>query len=503
MKRPALAELQSRYDLIVIGGGITGAGILVEAARAGIAALLLEQHDFASGTSSGSSKLVHGGLRYLKTGQWRLTLESVRERKRLLNEAPDLVEKQPFLMPIYRGRKPGKLAMSVGLWLYDRMAGEAASRWVDAKEALALEPHLARDGLLGAMLYEDARTNDSRLVMSLNAEACNGGATARNYTRVAALRAAGGRVNGVTIGDGGAQRDIGAGVVIDATGAAAGRLQGDPRLQTSGAGGKAPKLRPLRGSHFIFAHDKLPVQNAVSWMHPRDGRPIFAYPWEGVTLYGTTDVDHDAADDAPPRMSAQESDYLIEGLRRQFPDLPLGASDALSSFSAVRPVVAGGRAAPSDESREAALWSAPGLVGVTGGKLTTFRLTARQALRAAAQQHKGFAPTELDATLFRAPTSTAMRTQTRSVEEISLAGTKYSLMKLRHACRHEQVVRLDDLMLRRSRLGLITPYGGRALLEKIRPVACEELRWDEARWREDEQRYVDLWARDHAPVPPA
>ena len=494
MKRPALAELQPRYDLIVIGGGITGAGILVEAARAGIPALLLEQHDFASGTSSGSSKLVHGGLRYLKTGQWRLTLESVRERKRLLHEAPDLVEKQPFLMPIYRGRKPGKLAMSVGLWLYDRMAGEASSHWVDAQEALALEPHLAREGLLGAMRYEDARTNDSRLVMSLIAEACNGGATARNYTRVTALLNADGRVRGVTASDGGATRDLEAGVVIDATGAAAGRLQG---------GGAAPRLRPLRGSHFIFAADKLPVRHAVSWMHPRDGRPIFAYPWEGVTLYGTTDVDHAAAGDAPPRMSAQESEYLVEGLRHQFPELRLEAGDALSSFSAVRPVVAGGRAAPSDESRESAQWSAPGLVGVTGGKLTTFRLTARAALREAARQQKGLAPTELDATLFRAPTSTAMRTQTRSVEEISLAGTKYSLMKLRHACRHEQVVHLDDLMLRRSRLGLITPNGGGALLDKIRPVACEELRWDEPRWREEERRYLDLWARDHAPVVPA
>jgi len=496
MKRAALAELHPRYDLVIVGGGITGAGILVEAARAGIPALLLERDDFASGTSSGSSKLVHGGLRYLKGGQWRLTLESVRERKRLLREAPDLVEPQPFLMPIYRGSRPGKLAMSIGLWLYDRMAGEAKSRWVDAGEALALEPHIAREGLLGAMLYEDARTNDARLVMSLIVEAGNAGAMARNYTRVDELLQGDGRVRGVRVSDAdGGTREIEAGVVIDATGAAAGRLQG--------AGGAAPKLRPLRGSHFIFAHDKLPVRNAVSWLHPRDKRPIFAYPWEGVTLYGTTDVDHDGARAAPPRMSAQESAYLIEGLRHQFPGLALEAGDALSSFSAVRPVVAGGKASPSAESRESAQWSAPGLVGVTGGKLTTFRLTAREALREAARQQKGLGPTDVDATLFRAPSSTAMRTQTRSVEEISLAGTRYSLMKLRHACRHEQVVHLDDLMLRRSRLGLITPHGGRALLEKIRPVACEELRWDEPRWREEERRYLERWARDHAPVPPA
>jgi glycerol-3-phosphate dehydrogenase len=492
MKRPALADLAPRYDLVVIGGGITGAGILAEAARAGIPALLLERNDFGSGTSSGSSKLVHGGLRYLKSGQWRLTLESVRERQRLLYEAPDLVEKQPFLMPVYRGTRPGKLALRFGLWLYDRMAGEAQSRWVDASEAQRLEPTMRTEGLLGALLYDDARTNDARLVMSLVLEACSAGATARNYTPVTALTNAAGRISGVRVSDAGAgSRDIEAGVVIDATGTAAGRLQGD---------GSAPKLRPLRGSHFLFPADRLPVRHAVSWQHPADGRPVFAYPWEGATLYGTTDVDHDGT--APPRMSAQESAYLLEGLAHQFPQLKLAATDALSSFSAVRPVVAGGKAEPSDESRESAQWSAPGLVGVTGGKLTTFRVTARRALGEARRQHKGIAPAATDATLFRSAGTTAMRTQTRSAEEISLGGTRWSLMKLRHAARHEQVVHLDDLMLRRSRLGLVTAQGGRAFLPKVQPLAREELGWSEQRWQEEERRYLELWARDHAPVPP-
>lgn len=493
MKRPALAELAPRYDLVIVGGGITGAGILVEAARAGARVLLLEQGDFASGTSSGSSKLVHGGLRYLKSGQWALTLESVRERQRLLREAPDLVEVQPFVMPIYRGARPGKAAMRLGLWLYDRMAGERKSRWVEADEALRLEPGLGRDGLLGAMVYEDARTHDARLVMSLVVEAGNAGAAARNYTRVDALLRAGGRVRGVAVSEpGGTSREIEAGLVIDATGAAAGRLQGD---------GAAPKLRPLRGSHWIFPRERLPVRHAVSWLHPRDRRPVFAYPWEGATLYGTTDVDHDASGGAAPRMSAAEADYLAEGLAAQFPRLKLAAADALSSFSAVRPVVAGGKASPSAESRESALWSAPGLVGITGGKLTTFRVTARRVLREAARQQRGLAPSDADTTLFHAPTSPAMRTQQRSAEEIGLAGTRYSLMKLRHAARHEQVVHLDDLMLRRSPLGLVTPQGGRALLAKVEPVARQELGWSEVRWREEERRYLELWAREHAPVP--
>jgi len=485
MKRPALAELAQRYDLIVIGGGITGAAILSEAARTGATALLLERNDFASGTSSGSSKLVHGGLRYLKSGQWGMTLESVRERQRLLREVPDLVEAQPFMMPIYRGAKPGKAAMRFGLWLYDRMAGGASqSRWVEAAEALRLEPQMRREGLLGAMLYEDARTDDARLVVNLIVEACAAGASARNYTRVTGLLAGNGRTRGVSVLDAdGRTREIEAGIVVDATGAAAGKLQGN---------GSAPKLRPLRGSHFIFAADRLPVGRAVSWWHPRDGRPIFAYPWEGVTLYGTTDLDHDGPDDAPPRMS------LVEGLAHEFPGLKLGPGDALSCYSAVRPVVAGGKANPSAESRESALWSAPGLVGVTGGKLTTFRVTARQALRLAARQQPKLMPAA-DASLFAKPIGSAMRTQTRTTENISLGGTKYSLAKLRWAARHEQAVHLDDLMLRRSRLGLITPLGGRALLPKVQPVCQQELGWSEAQWREEEKRYLELWQANHAP----
>jgi glycerol-3-phosphate dehydrogenase len=144
------------------------------------------------------------------------------------------------------------------------------------------------------------------------------------------------------------------------------------------------------------------------------------------------------------------------------------------------------------------MWSTPGVVGITGGKLTTFRVTARQVLREAARQVRGLAP-GAPTLLFPAPTGTAMRTQTRAAEDIRLAGTKYSLSKLRWAARHEQVVHLDDVMLRRSRLGLITPLGGRSLLSKIKPLCLAELGWSEARWSEEEKRYLDIWDTNHAP----
>jgi glycerol-3-phosphate dehydrogenase len=503
VRRAPLSALPARVDLVVIGGGITGAGVFREAARRGASVLLLEQADFASGTSSGSSKLVHGGLRYLKSGQWAMTLESVRERQRLLREAAGLVEPQPFLLPLYRGLRPGPLAIRTGLWIYDRMAGGGRrSRWIAPAAALALEPQLRRDGLLGAMLYEDARTDDARLVLRLIQEGAGGAALARNYTRVVELQRQDGRVRGVVAQDlvEDAVRPIRCDMVVNATGAWAQAL----------SGGGAPRLRPLRGSHYVFPRDRLPVSRAVSWLHPRDRRPIFAYPWEGATLYGTTDVDHGELR-GTPRMSGEEGAYLIEGLDHQFPGLGLTAADALCSFSAVRPVVAGGKADPSAESRESALWSEPGLVGVTGGKLTTFGVTARQALAEAARQRPQWAPavqplfarpaepTRLAGRL--GPAYAQFLAEMPVAEREPLGDTPYSLAELRWAARHEQVVHLDDLLLRRTRLGLVTPEGGRALLPAVRAACQQELGWSDSTWSDREGRYLERWRRDHAPVP--
>lgn len=479
--RAALPELPDTFDLIIVGGGINGAGILREAARTTLRVLLLDQDDFAAATSSASSKLVHGGLRYLKTGQWRLTLESVRERRRLLREAPELVERLEFLMPIYRGIAPGKWTMRLGLWLYDLMAGQSNSRWLDRDAALGLEPRIRSEGLQGAVNYLDAQTDDARLVMRLiqEAQAVDGAGArivARNYTRVSRLLESGGVVSGVVIEDlpSGQVREVQARMVIQATGA-------DLSLSPD-----APKIRPLRGSHFVFPRSKLPVGRAVSWLHPADRRPIFAYPWLGATLYGTTDLDHEGATSQTPRMSRAESEYLITGLAHQFPQLKLSAADALSSYAGVRPVVAGGKDDPSAESRESVLWSRPGLVGLAGGKLTTFRVTAREVLREAARQLPALAPAD-EQDLFAPRTRTARR----------------NLADLQGMLQQEQVVHLDDLMLRRTRLGLTEADGAAALLPKARELCQRELGWDDSHWEQEQARYLSLWYAKHSPVAPA
>lgn len=498
---PTLAQLDDRYDLIVVGGGITGAGIFREAVRSGARVLLVEARDFASGTSSASSKLVHGGLRYLKNGQWRLTLESVRERQRLLRDAPGLVEPLPFVMPIYADRPPGRWLMQLGLKVYDFMAGTRRARWLAAAPALAQEPSVRREQLRGAMCYEDARTDDARLVLRLISEGVASGGVALNYCE-AQLRLDGGRVRGVRLQreDESEARDIDAALVINATGVWADRLPGAPN--------GAPPLRPLRGSHLVFATSQLPIRQAVSWLHVRDGRPVFAFPWEGAVLYGTTDLDHDGRLDEVQPVSA-ELDYLMEGLHAQFPDYPLTASDALAVYAGVRPVIGSVQGDPSAASRESALWTSPGLIGTTGGKLTTFRVMAQEVLREARKtlptlRDVGDAPVFEDAGgdrltgRYGARAVAEMRAYP-AADQAPLAGTPYCWAELRWALRHEAVRHLDDLLLRRTRLGLVSPRGGEAFLLRIGELCQQELGWDETRWLRECERYRTIWQGRHAP----
>lgn len=508
MIRADFSSLPEAVDLLIIGGGVTGAGIAREAARLSLATLLVDAGDFAGGTSSMSSKLVHGGLRYLKTGEWRLTLESVRERQRLLAEAPGLVDRLGFVMPLYEGAKPSRGTMRVGLGLYDCMAGQRNARAVSAQQALQRAPDLESRGLIGAMCYDDAQTDDARLVLRLLAEAHGRGVQVRSYTRVERLLREAGRVCGVQLMDvqSGAERPLRARMVINATGAWADRLGGD-----------APRLRPLRGSHFLFPHWRFPLAQAVSWLHPDDQRPIFAYPWEGATLYGTTDLDQSPGTDFQRlRMSAQESDYLMRGLQFRFPRLNLKASEALSQITGVRPIVAEGEGAPSSASRESAIWSEPGLVGITGGKLTTFRVAAREVLNRAAQQFSLFKPAP-DGALFAAaepvtssgerrlagrlgPSLSRYREQMPASEHRTIPGQPYQWAELRWALRHEAVVSLADLLLRRTRLGLVCAQGAARYQDRIQALCAEELGWDDARWQAEWSAYEQYWRAHHAPT---
>jgi glycerol-3-phosphate dehydrogenase len=504
----AWARLRSEpWDLLVVGGGITGAGLLHEAARRGLRAALVEARDFAFGSSSRSGKLVHGGLRYLKQLDFRLTFAAVSERERLLREARGLVEPLGFLAPVRRGGRLDGFLLGVGLALYDVMAGRVARRRLDRDELLRLAPHLGPHGLRGGLRFEDAQTDDARLVLRLLSDAQRQGALALNRVAARGPLLAAGQVRGLVLCDvvSGVTAEVQARVVVNATGAAADGLRG--------AVGEKPRLRPLRGSHLTFPAWRLPASQAVMFLHPRDRRPVYVLPWEGVTLVGTTDLDHDRPPDEEPAISPAEADYLMEGLRSELPSLELTAADALASFSGVRPVVRSGRLLPSQEPREHVVWSERGLLTVAGGKLTTFRLIASDALRASglplgpARQAPAIEDLQSpldDAELLRlvgrhGAEAGLVVACARDGELARIPGTHTLWAELRHAARHEAVLHLDDLLLRRVRLGLQLPRGGAGLLERVRAICQPELGWDDERWTAEEQGYRQTWARAYAP----
>lgn len=524
----AWSELDQPWDMIIIGGGITGAGILRQATHAGLRALLVEAHDFASGTSSRSSKLVHGGMRYLKNAQFKLTLESVSEREYLLRQGRGLVNRLGFLYASLRGDKMPGFVFGAGLTVYDLMAGQPVlagrSGWshraYDALDMRELCPLLAAPALTGGYRYFDAQTDDARLVLRLLRESVMAGGMALNYARVESLlKTQGGQACGVVLKDTSGEMEkeleIRGRIVVNATGA------WTDALRTSL--GRAPRMRPLRGSHLVLPLARLPLTRAVTFLHSKDGRPVFALPWEGVVVFGTTDVDHKTGLQTDPSISAEEFEYLLTALQRVFPLQELTEADITATFSGLRPVVDTGKADPSKESREHAIWEENGLLTVAGGKLTTFRIMARDALRAARRQlgHIRFDPNIpvlnppaatldilTDETLhsyqrlrllgrYGADAQALLAPQARS--ELRLVGsTPYLLAELRHAARAEGVVHLDDLLLRRARLGLLVTNGGAELLETIRPVIQPELGWDDSRWENEARAYSCLWNRSYS-----
>ncbi|MBC9251389.1 FAD-dependent oxidoreductase [Pseudomonas alcaligenes] len=510
-REQALPELAARdWDLIVVGGGISGAGILREAARRGWRCLLLEQRDFAWGTSSRSSKMVHGGLRYIAKGQLGLTRDSVRERQRLLAEAPGLVEPLPFLFPHYRGRFPGPRVFGGLLAVYDALAGRRNHLYYPLQQLRYLMPGIGENGLDGATGFADAVTDDARLVMRVLGEARADGGEALNGLRVVELLRDNGRVCGLLAEDSetGRRFTLRTRAVAQATGAWADELR-----QRDGC----EHIRPLRGSHLLLPHWRLPVAQALSFMHPADGRPVFVFPWEGATVIGTTDLDHHDGLGEEARISPEEVAYLLAACASQFPEAAIERADVLSTWAGVRPVVSSGddSAKPSDEKREHVLWLEPGCVTLAGGKLTTFRLLALEVLRACA----GFVGKAVDdqgQAVFRAPPALlaelgpALRQRLAGRHGAKLArlaelvgelgsariGASDTLWaELALACEDELVLHLDDLLLRRTRIGLLLAAGAAAELPRIRALCQARLGWSDARWDAEQQRYLVLWQR--------
>lgn len=507
-------NLDQEWDIVIVGGGITGAGILREAVRLGLRVLLVEQRDFAWGTSSRSSKLVHGGFRYLREGKLGLTMASVQEREQLLAEGSGLIDPLGFLLATYEGDRMGRLIYEAGLTVYDLLALQWSHKYYSPADFRMMAPHLTTSGLKGGFRYGDAQTDDARLTLRVIQEAVADGGTAVNYVRAEKLLTTeNGRVRGLRLRDLETDytKEVKSRLIINATGAWADHL----RHQVGGE----KKIRPLRGSHLIFPGWRLPVAQAVSFLHPLDQRPVFIFPWEGITLVGTTDIDHNQSLDNEPGISPEEVAYLMAAVESQFPSLGITLDDVIATFAGVRPVIGSGKSDPSEESRDHVIWEENGLLTVTGGKLTTFRLIALDVLKAVRHYFPNLPkpdgsmpvlnqidvelPERLDEAirrrlLGRYGADAPLLVETAESAELSIIpNTPYLWAELRWAARAEGVVHLDDLLLRRVRLGLLLANGGADLFDRIRTICQPELSWEDDRWQAEEAAYLALWRKSY------
>ena len=513
-------RLSEPWDLLVIGGGITGAGVLRQAVQAGLKTLLVEAQDFSSGTSSKSSKMIHGGFRYLANKQYSITRESVREREWMLKEAPGLVTRIGYYLPVYSTYPLSLSAFRQGVIIYDLLAPKWDHRTVDASRLINEFPGLNGHGLLGGMLYYDAGMDDSRLVIRVLREACRAGGAALNYTRAESLlRRADGTVCGAVLRSSeGRTAEVQASMVVNACGPWSDEL----RAQVGGAG----HIRKLRGSHLIFSRERFPAREAVTLLHPHDRRSLFVLPFEGATLVGTTDLDHPKEMEekaAEPFATGEEISYLLEAANFLFPSLALGTGDILSTFSGVRPTLRNGSGgAPSKVSRRHALYQENGLITITGGKYTIFRIMACQAVEAALTQ-MGRSPTFpkkriFDKVDFNAFTSldphsalylgsrhgaetAALLETARDGELETIQPLENIWAELRWGTRNEAVLHLSDLLLRRVRLGMLLPDGAAGVMGRVRAIVQPELGWDNPTWERELTDYRATWEKYYSPNP--
>jgi glycerol-3-phosphate dehydrogenase len=515
------SELDQAWDVIVIGGGITGAGIFRRSVAEGYRTLLVDAGDYASGTSSRSSKLVHGGFRYLRNKQFSVTRESVREREWMLREARNLVTKLGFVMPCPDDRKISS-QFAIGVILYDLLAPKWDHKKLDKSKLRETCPFLNQIDFEKAYLYYDAEMDDARLVYRMIRETVAMGGIALNYTAAEKLlKNSEGKVCGMVLADrsedGISSLEVTARVVINATGPWSDEIRSQINAPA--------RLRKLRGSHLIFSRERLPLKHAVTLLHPKDRRAMFAVPWEGVSLIGTTDLDHKLSiDGGEPFTTADEIEYILAAGNATFPTANLKPEDVISSFSGLRPVINTGIADPSKESRAHVVWDEEGLITVTGGKLTTFRIMAEQALAAASKylprpidlskkiryfdrlpelnQDHEILSSETFYLLGRYGSETSQVLDCAQKEEnLPIGPLPNFWSELRWAGRSGAVEHMDDLLLRRVRLGMQLPDGGSEIFPKVRAICQQELGWGDAKWEQEVARYKLIYSKAYSPSP--
>lgn len=480
------------YDIVVIGGGATGLGVAVDAATRGLKVALLEQHDFAKGTSSRSTKLVHGGVRYLAMGDFKLVHDALRERGIIFANAPHVTHSQPFVIPCYSFFS--KLKYLVGLKLYDRLAGRRGigkSTAVTKEEIQRSFPNLKTQGLHGGVRYFDGQFDDARLAINLAQTATTNGATIINYCRVSGLiKTEDGKVSGVRFEDveTGISRELAAKVVINATGV----FVDDVLMMDTGS--HKAIVRPSQGTHILLDHSFLGSHEALMIPKTSDGRVLFGVPWHGHLLVGTTDVpiEHHSLEPTP---SDAEIDFILETTSSYLAKAPK-REDVLSAFAGLRPL-----AAPNDDSdstkeisRDHKLIVSPtGLITITGGKWTTYRKMAEDtvdkaiktaglpplACRTKTTKIHGYT-TQLRADHLATYGSDAERidllaTSNRAWQEKLHNDFEHIVAEVIWATRHEMALTVEDVLARRLRILFLNAKASMEMAPKVAETMAIEL----------------------------
>ncbi|MEX2011727.1 MAG: glycerol-3-phosphate dehydrogenase/oxidase [Chloroflexota bacterium] len=533
-RRAAVQRLTSeRLDVLIVGGGIVGSGALLDAASRGLRAALIEQDDIASGTSSRSSRLIHGGLRYLEQFRFGLVFEALAERARLLRLAPHLVRLEPLLFPVYGLPLVHRAFYGSGILLYDLLGSRREggfARHLGRDETLEWTPVLRRDGLRGSIVYHDGVEDDARYTLAVLRTAVREGATAATRVRATGPLERAGRVVGVQARDlvGDTDIEIEADRVVDATGVWTARP--DAPL------GGGARVLPSKGAHLVVRRDRIPSRTGLTIRVP--GRIVFLVPWPGHWLIGTTDAAYDGPVDRPSA-TADDVEELLDAVNRTL-DVDLTRNDVLGTYAGLRPLaVSGSPGSTVKASREHRVTTEPnGLVRVTGGKYTTYRVMAQDAIDAALGRDEarrrpsataelrlvGALPrTDLDALSSRLVVeqgidgAVAARLVARhgsEAREVVAFGKERGLLnrlapdvehveaEVAWAARHELALSLDDVLARRTRLAQERPDRAASIAPRAAEILGGELGWDGARQSREVTGFLAA-ARHEFDVPPA
>ncbi|NLG72010.1 MAG: glycerol-3-phosphate dehydrogenase/oxidase [Chloroflexi bacterium] len=542
MKRTSVSDFSGQtFDLVIIGGGITGACAAREAALRGLSVALFEKNDFASGTSSRSTKLLHGGLRYLQSYEFKLVREACRERELMLHLAPHLSHPRPFIYVLYEGYPESMFLLNAGLTIYDLFSGNPLKRrhrMLNARRLLEIEPYLNPSGLKGGGLYYDFLTDDARFTLDTVKGACEAGALAANYMRVSGFIYEGGRIRGVQVTDdlSGESGEVRARQVINT----AGVWVDEVRFMEQGV--RERMLRPSKGVHITLRKSDFPLQHAVFVRSPRDRRVVWPIPAldEDLVYIGTTDTDYDGSLDHVVATD-DDIDYLLEVANFTIPGRRIGREHIVATWAGLRPLVRPeGEMAASAVSREHQIFLSPsGLLNIAGGKLTTARVMGKQVVQRAVellQENYGL-PAPRPSSSHRVPISGGSRQAIESARQ-ALAGLEVpepvrrrwldvyggnaavlagiaekepdaavpfqpaaggsehcsfplTPAEVRYAVQEEMALTLTDFFARRASVFYWTEDGGLGIARQIAVVMGELLGWS----ADEQERQIEAYRR--------